>query len=700
MKKTTKILFAILLVAIIVVSLVACKDPCADGHDWDNGVITTPADCERAGVMTYTCAICDETKEEPIPASHQLGDWIAETATELGHYHCEKCGKNFDADKQELTDITITPDPTPDTTVTLYWHSDVVLPEYVSMYFCGGVNDWTVLEAQHEAGADIYYVVVTLDKSLDNWDKYVIALGYNAASGLDEYDIDWKYKSSETNAADGTFTIADDAKSADLGTHTFSSMPPAPVDDPIDDPVPSKVTATFVVTFDAAMPEGYNVYLAGEMTDWGTNPQQMAASDDGLTYSVTMTLASGTYKFKVVACKGAFSWTDADRVEYGGSADSDGNAEVIVLATGGMVRLFATAQKAPSVSKPIDPTPSGSVQVTFTVTFDSIVPDGYNIYLIGEMTNNWDPTQVKTLSTTDGLNYSVTMKLASGTYLYKVVACKGPFSWDDQSRVEYGGSADENGNAQVTVPSTGGTIRLFSYDQKAPGSSSIPTDGSQYIIVGAGFSWDETTTDSAQYLTYVSGSLYTIDMIFSRNDTFKIKPNVSGWDGSIDGNATISVTYASGVTQVAGLFAKASSYDNIAVKYACSVTITVDVAAKTLDIFVKSVDVVDASDDEYIITGSMTGWVTDTTDSKYIFTNKGNGVYTITLTFAAGDIFKIKVNENKWGIEYTWHNENCQGGAVNYFQEGAENGNMMCNTACTVTITLNTKTGVITFERA
>ncbi len=43
-------------------------DPCANGHTWGAGVITTPATATEDGVITYTCKYCGETKTEVIPA--------------------------------------------------------------------------------------------------------------------------------------------------------------------------------------------------------------------------------------------------------------------------------------------------------------------------------------------------------------------------------------------------------------------------------------------------------------------------------------------------------------------------------------------------------------------------------------------------------------------------------------------------------
>lgn len=826
MKKTLTVIVAVLLVVTLALSLTAC-DKCKDGHAWNEGEITTPATCTSNGTKTYTCAVCGATRDELIPASHQLGDWIAATDEAIGHYTCSVCGKYFDASGREISDLTPVDVPTEEGKVTLYW--EVVdnieggMPSYVSIWFTGTLTGWATepgaaLEAQRLDDSNIYYVMLAVDKLTAAWDEYCLALGYNATAVNETVGLDWNYKSAEcavyaygTNA---TFAVADGDTSASLGTHTFNSAPAepeggepeiptevevtftvsfnaalpegynvyvigemtnnwdtssallmtttngidysvstvlmsgkyyfkvvackgvfswedterveygngtdnaqvkvpttggtvalfasvltAPGSSTVDpDPTPSgPVDATFTVTFDTRLPEGYNVYLVGEMTDWETNAQKMVASADGLTYSVTLKLESRTYEFKVVACKGAFAWMTEDGKEYG---NGTANAKITVPATGGTVELFGSVLAAPgsSVDTP-DPTPAGAVDVTFTMTFDAAVPDGYTIYLVGEMTN-WGPenggTPVAMTASSSRQTFSASLKLASGDYRFKVLACQGSFTWDG---TQYGGSADGDGNASVTVPAAGGTIALFATAQKAP-SSSGPVDGSQYIIVGGSFSWDETTSDSNQYLTHVSGSIYTIDVTFARNDTFKIKPNVSGWDGAIDGNATINVSFASGVTQVSGLFSKAPAYENISVKYDCTVTITVDVSAKTLDILVKSVNVIDASSDEYIITGSMTGWVTNTTNSAYIFTHQGGGMYSITLTFSAGDLFKIKLNEGKWGVEYGWHNENCQGGAKSYFTEGPTDGNMQCVTACTVTITLNTNTGAIVFELA
>ncbi len=57
-------------------------------HIWDNGKITTEAHCETAGVKTYTCKTCQETRTEAVPATgHKFDE--GKVTTPAG---CEKNG--------------------------------------------------------------------------------------------------------------------------------------------------------------------------------------------------------------------------------------------------------------------------------------------------------------------------------------------------------------------------------------------------------------------------------------------------------------------------------------------------------------------------------------------------------------------------------------------------------------------------------
>ena len=78
--------------------LVAQEEIPAKGHSWDEGVITTSPTCSDAGVKTYTCTVCSETKTEVLNATGHTPVDVAEqpaTCTEAGHtagVKCSVCG--------------------------------------------------------------------------------------------------------------------------------------------------------------------------------------------------------------------------------------------------------------------------------------------------------------------------------------------------------------------------------------------------------------------------------------------------------------------------------------------------------------------------------------------------------------------------------------------------------------------------------
>ena len=74
--------------------LVAQEEIPAKGHSWDEGKITTAPTCENAGVKTYTCTACNETKTEAIDATGHTSVDVAEqapTCTAPGHKAGTKC---------------------------------------------------------------------------------------------------------------------------------------------------------------------------------------------------------------------------------------------------------------------------------------------------------------------------------------------------------------------------------------------------------------------------------------------------------------------------------------------------------------------------------------------------------------------------------------------------------------------------------
>ena len=81
--------------------LVAQEEVPAKGHSWNEGEITTSPTCENAGVKTYTCTVCNETKTEAIDATGHTSVEVPEkpaTCTEAGHTagtKCSVCGETL-----------------------------------------------------------------------------------------------------------------------------------------------------------------------------------------------------------------------------------------------------------------------------------------------------------------------------------------------------------------------------------------------------------------------------------------------------------------------------------------------------------------------------------------------------------------------------------------------------------------------------
>ena len=61
---------------------------------WDDGVITTPATPDAAGVKTYTCTVCGRTRTESVPFVCMTHSYIAKAD---GSYACAVCGETFTA---------------------------------------------------------------------------------------------------------------------------------------------------------------------------------------------------------------------------------------------------------------------------------------------------------------------------------------------------------------------------------------------------------------------------------------------------------------------------------------------------------------------------------------------------------------------------------------------------------------------------
>ena len=125
----------------------------AVAHTWNDGVVTTDPTCEGEGVKTFTCTAkeCGATYTEAVAANgHSYGEWINEVAATCintgvkGHYECSVCHKNFDAEKAELTDLTIAIDGSNHVTTTDHEQTDAtcLTVGYTAGTFCEDCDKW------------------------------------------------------------------------------------------------------------------------------------------------------------------------------------------------------------------------------------------------------------------------------------------------------------------------------------------------------------------------------------------------------------------------------------------------------------------------------------------------------------------------------------------------------------------------------
>ncbi|MBP5168727.1 MAG: DUF1566 domain-containing protein [Oscillospiraceae bacterium] len=103
--------FIVLVIALCVIGVMACKQEPAHEHTWNEGEITTKATCTTDGVMTYTCTGCGEIKTEEIASTGHSIQAVGVVAANCGtdgtaaHYKCTVCNKLF-SDAQGTTEVT------------------------------------------------------------------------------------------------------------------------------------------------------------------------------------------------------------------------------------------------------------------------------------------------------------------------------------------------------------------------------------------------------------------------------------------------------------------------------------------------------------------------------------------------------------------------------------------------------------------
>ena len=240
-----------------------------------------------------------------------------------------------------------------------------------------------------------------------------------------------------------------------------------------------------------------------------------------------------------------------------------------------------------------------------------------------------------------------------------------------------------------------------------------------YILVGnlAEANWDaKSTLEALTFAETEDANVFTLDYTFRRGDAWQVTWSDGSWSWQIGGSNLGDVTAATDVDItyegndeptideiLAVLF---SGEGDISTKYACEVTITIDVEENTIDILVKSVTIPASTWEQagYVIAGSLGGeskWDTDTTDTARKFTRVDDtDIGKLEYTFAADDQFKVATNVADWGgaINIGWDRnmvvvDEEDNAVENLFE--SKGGNIGVRAGCTVVITLDTAEGKI-----
>lgn len=194
--------------------------------------------------------------------------------------------------------------PTEEGKVTYYFTMSAdspAVPEHAGVFITGGAWGWgtgadsemfTKLE-----GTDIYYLItdknpLTDGATADQEYDFQLVVGLTEASGAATWGLQWNDNFKSVECAEVAypdnpkFTWNEGDNKVNLGTHTFTSMPPAPVE----------VETTLEVTFTTALPEGAKVLVIGAMNGW--NGEAMT-SEDGKTWTLDVKLLANTYEYKI-----------------------------------------------------------------------------------------------------------------------------------------------------------------------------------------------------------------------------------------------------------------------------------------------------------------------------------------------------------------------------------------------------------------
>ena len=89
-----------------------------ENHTWDNGIITLPPTITTTGIKTYTCSVCEKTKQEELPVVEHTCRYDTNWFTDISSHwqECTVCGKEKNKENHTWNSGVITQEATTTTT--------------------------------------------------------------------------------------------------------------------------------------------------------------------------------------------------------------------------------------------------------------------------------------------------------------------------------------------------------------------------------------------------------------------------------------------------------------------------------------------------------------------------------------------------------------------------------------------------------
>jgi|GEM_PF-42047 len=376
------------------------------------------------------------------------------------------------------------------------------------------------------------------------------------------------------------------------------------------------------------------VLLRGDMNGWGTDTA--FASNNKGRYAVQVTLAAGTYGFKLATDDWStvnLGAAESGDITVGGSLalmqDSQTNLSLVVDTDGDYVfELDATDNTAPTL------------KVRTAVPYSDTA-----VFIRGDM-NGW--SEDNPLSYQEQGLYTTTLTLSAGTYGFK-------FASADWSTVNFGAMSSEstnvtigtglellrgsNDNLSVVIPADGEYVfkvnALFSDHPVITVSTPVPYGDTTVFLRGDMNGWGETSA----FVYNEATSAYEVTVSLAAG-TYGFKFASADWSTVNFGAASASesaVTLGTAKTL-------AQTNDNLSLEVTAASEYKFSVTAEDTNAPVITVtNAAPFGDNTVLLRGDMNGWG-DTHPVEY----KGNGVYWVVADLTGGSTYGFKFATGDW----------------------------------------------------